>query len=928
MDEQSKFGREAGMLSVIKSRPVVWIFLLGWIGLFFRCTSEKRLPDERSIRLTSEEKDWLSNHRVIRLAPDPNFPPIEFLDEEGRYTGIAADYAALLEKRINIRFEIVGLTSWDDVLENARRKKVDVLGAATETRQRSEYMSFTSPYLRLPVVIIVRNEVKGVFTLNDLEGMRVSVISGYAEHEYIAEGYPHLDIDVVPDVKTGLRKVAFGMVDAMVADLASVSYHIEKEGISNLRLAGDTGYWIRLAFATRKDWPELNAILEKGLAQIDADERDAIYQKWIRLVQKSLIREKRYWITLIAGLGISFLVFVGVIAWNRSLKNQVSLRTDALNSELSERKRMEGALRESETKYRTLTENVNIGIYRMTPEPKGRFVEANPALIKMFGYDSKEELLSLHAANLYQNPQDHKTLGQQLLMNGSVKNRELQFTKKDGTHFMGSVSAVVVKDENGNVLCYDGIVEDVTDAKQAKAELMDMNTRLHTLIQAIPDVVYFKDAEGRNLIVNRAFEALVGMKRENIIGKTDDDILPPELAKRCRKSDAHAMKYKEPHRYEECSSSKDGGTVFFETIKAPLYDGEGNALGLVGVSRDVTERRMAESALQESEEWLRTVFNGSRDAVFITGEDGRFVDVNDAGMELTGYSKEELKRMAIPDLHDIEDLHAYNAYFRRIMDGEEITSEAKLRNRAGKKCDTEFNNRRIVIGSKRYMHTVARNITERKQSEEKIRKSLKEKEVLLKEIHHRVKNNLQIICSLLNLQSRHIKDETALEMFRESQGRVRSMALIHEKLYGSKDLARVDFQEYIQGLVHDLFRAYKTDSAKIRLDVDVQGVSLGIDSAVPCGLIINELVSNALKYAFPSSWSGKGKIAISLKYVGDDEVELLVMDNGVGLPDTVDFKNSESLGMKLVYILAEEQLEGKVRVDRKKGSTFSVQFRV
>jgi len=212
---------------------------------------------------------------------------------------------------------------------------------------------------------------------------------------------------------------------------------------------------------------------------------------------------------------------------------------------------------------------------------------------------------------------------------------------------------------------------------------------------------------------------------------------------------------------------------------------------------------------------------------------------------------------------------------------------------------------------------------ERKRMEEQIKASLREKEMLLREIHHRVKNNMQLISSLLRLQSRYIKDKKYIEMLKESQNRIRSMAFIHEKLYQSKDLANIDFNGYIKSLTDDLFRSYGANG-KIALKTDIEGVSLGVDTAIPCGLIINELVSNSLKHAFPED--REGEIKIALRRTDRNEVELVVSDDGIGIPEDLDFRNTESLGLQLVTSLAESQLQGKTELNRAKGTEFRIRF--
>ncbi|HEX7156936.1 MAG TPA: sensor histidine kinase, partial [Burkholderiaceae bacterium] len=205
-----------------------------------------------------------------------------------------------------------------------------------------------------------------------------------------------------------------------------------------------------------------------------------------------------------------------------------------------------------------------------------------------------------------------------------------------------------------------------------------------------------------------------------------------------------------------------------------------------------------------------------------------------------------------------------------------------------------------------------------------LQNSVREKEVLLKEIHHRVKNNLQVIVSLLNLQSHHIEDAGARAAFIESQGRVRSIALVHEKLYQSKDVASVGFDEYVRMLVESLCTSFGADRRRILREVEIQDdVRLGVDTAIPCGLMINELVTNSLKHAFPDGRGGCVRVMMQLGAA--DQVELQVADDGVGLPPDVDLQNSRSLGLDLVFTFAQ-QLSARTEVRRDGGTTFLFRF--
>ncbi|OGP32375.1 MAG: hypothetical protein A2073_00095 [Deltaproteobacteria bacterium GWC2_42_11] len=226
------------------------------------------------------------------------------------------------------------------------------------------------------------------------------------------------------------------------------------------------------------------------------------------------------------------------------------------------------------------------------------------------------------------------------------------------------------------------------------------------------------------------------------------------------------------------------------------------------------------------------------------------------------------------------------------------------------------------------------DITERKKMEDEIKTSLKEKELLLKEIHHRVKNNLQIISSLLSLQSEYVnisRDKLGdkLEMadvFKDSQSRIRSMVIVHERLYKSKDISNINFAEYIRDLTDNLFLSYKESAADISLKINADNIDFDIDTAIPLGLLINELISNSLKYAFPDN--RRGEILIALQQysgMGHGGYALTVCDNGIGLPEGFDFRNTKSLGLQLVNTLAG-QLNGAIEVKGKNGTEFKMTF--
>lgn len=288
---------------------------------------------------------------------------------------------------------------------------------------------------------------------------------------------------------------------------------------------------------------------------------------------------------------------------------------------------------------------------------------------------------------------------------------------------------------------------------------------------------------------------------------------------------------------------------------------------------------------------------------------GTFGETYEAALSYVHPEDRQLLAQAV--VHSIRERVRYDQEFRIVW------PDGSIRWLAGKGqvfCDE--------TGSAMRMVGISVDITDRKQAAEQITASLKEKEVLLQEIHHRVKNNMQVICSLLNL-SGAVEESKTLELLQKAQNRVASMALVHEQLYQSKDLARIDFAEYIQNLVCNLFSSYDVGSDQVALKINVDNVLVGINAAIPCGLIINELVSNSLKYAFPSK--EKGEVCIDLYLENNNYFALIVSDDGIGLPVDVDFQNTKSLGLRLVAALTK-QLSGTLLIKRNIGTKFKITF--
>jgi PAS domain S-box-containing protein len=354
-----------------------------------------------------------------------------------------------------------------------------------------------------------------------------------------------------------------------------------------------------------------------------------------------------------------------------------------------------------------------------------------------------------------------------------------------------------------------------------------------------------------------------------------------------------------------------------------LPDGQ---YGVICYYYDSTRLREAERALRQSEERFRAMANAMPQLAWISRPDGHLTWYNQRWYDYTGTTPEQMEGWGWQSVHDPVELPSVLERWKSsIATGEPFEMTFPLRGADG--IFRLFLTRGFPLkdASGKVVQWFGTNtdITELKRAEAAIEASLHEKEVMLKEIHHRVKNNLQVISSLLNLQADAVPDQMLGEVFNEMSARVRSMALVHEKLYGSESLARVDFAEYAQSLLVSLWRANRGSEISIQLKTDLQPLSFSVVTAIPCGLVLNELASNTLKHAFRGRTDGE--VNVELRSSPEGRVCLTVKDNGVGMPPNLDWRKSPSLGLRLAQMLVQ-QLDGNLEVKVDGGTEFKVTF--
>jgi len=355
----------------------------------------------------------------------------------------------------------------------------------------------------------------------------------------------------------------------------------------------------------------------------------------------------------------------------------------------------------------------------------------------------------------------------------------------------------------------------------------------------------------------------------------------------------------------------------------------------IELKKEIKERLLVEKTLTETQKTNNALLLAIPDVMFTTTKDGSFIDFirTKERDRIPGLGKGKVLGKKIKNVLPAKVAKMMNANIRIAIRTEKRQSfEYQINDDKDQGKLKDFEARIIKVNSNEAL-VMLRDIEERKRAEEELQRSLDEKEILLKEIHHRVKNNLQIISSLLSLQSSYLEDEESINLIKDSQNRVKSMAFIHEILYQRKNFSQVDFSEYVNNLVSNLIFSYAPSGTHIDLTLKVDPVFMDLDNAIPCGLIINELVSNSLKHAFSKLDKEKhlildfkgAKLFVGLKKMKKEQLELIVADNGKGISKKSDIKNSDSLGLQLVNTLVE-QLDGKIEVDLSKGTKFIITF--
>lgn len=517
----------------------------------------------------------------------------------------------------------------------------------------------------------------------------------------------------------------------------------------------------------------------------------------------------------------------------------------------------------------------------------------------------------------------------------------------------------LVRDPEGTIVGTLSSGEDITDRKAAEDALRHSREMLRSVLDTVPVGVFWKDGNSVYLGCNRVYAESNGANcPEGIVGVTDYDFLPKDEAERAQASDKLILASGYPRVHREEVHLRGQRVLWLSTTKVPLRDPAGQTIGVLGIDEDITERRAAETRLRQSEARFQALFDYSPVAVWeqdfshaksflgslaksaddlsaalegdlpikACSQRIRILGMNQTAIRVFGAPGKAESREHLADYFGVEFLPALKAELLALVKGEQhVELESRARNCRGEERWFDIN-LTVVPGYEDSLEKVLvsfADITARKQAEAALRVSLSEKEAMLKEIHHRVKNNLQLVSSLLRLRGNQLQNAEGKAALMDTQQRIRSMALLHEALYRSGNLAQVNLAAYLENVAAHLFRSFPSVPERIELSLNVAPLLVSLDTALPCGLLVNELITNSFKHAFPGT--RRGTVSIQVENLDASLVQLSVSDNGGGVPGGFVPDLTQGLGLQIVSDLVR-QLRGTLQYDGTAGAAFRIQF--
>jgi len=664
-----------------------------------------------ALTLTDEERGWLATHPELRVGVDASWPPFEYRDEEGRYSGLAADYIRLIQERLAIRLKPVEPASWTEVLKDARKGKLDLLPGIMSTPERQSYLSFTRPYLDFPIVILAHKGGPQPRTLRDLYGEKVAVVENYAPHELLRTHHPDLNLVAFPNVSSALQALATDKVDAVVGDLASSIWSLRQLKLEGLYVSGETPYRYQLAMGVPKSEDILVGILDKVLADFSPEEIGALQEHWVG----NVLDHRTFWSDLLVyglpGVLLLFTVLAVVIRINRRL-----------SSEISRRVALEQELRSSEYHYRGLVESLSAIAWEARISDY-TYSYVSPHAEALLGYPLSHWLIPGFLRNII-HPAD-LTHAQVFCENEVVAGRDhshdYRVITADGRCLW--VRDIVSLIEHGHEPVMRGLMIDISEAKRTEEALRLSEQKFASVFQQCPDIlVIARLSDGCLLEVNKAFEEQIGLSAEQVIGQTATKLniwgipgVGPALLLRLQEGSIRNL---------EMPFRRHNGQLFTGLISAEPFDLD-TTPALVVVVRDISQLKETQQLLQTSEEKFAKAFHASPDGLLLTRQsDGLLIEVNEGFSRITGFNSAMSLDRSTLDLGiwvNLNERREMLALLKR--DGFVRDFSCHIRRNDGQIRLCEVSSRPLPIGDEACMLTIARDITERHLMQEKLQQA-------------------------------------------------------------------------------------------------------------------------------------------------------------------------------------------------------------
>ena len=901
---------------------------------------DSSVKSHTSIDLSIEERSWLKKHKNIRIGVDPAWAPIEYIDPKNKtYQGIASDYVAYLEKSLAVKTHYNPDLSWKQVIEKIKLGEIDLLPATSRTAEREKYLNFTEPYLKFPYVIFTRNDAPIMTHITELLDKKVVVENNYANHDILKANFPSIDLLLVDNTKQALSQLSLGNADAYMGNLAATSHIILQEGLNNIKVAAPTPYSNDLAFAIRKDWPELINIIQKSLDSITPRESNAIKKKWFSIRFDHKFNSSLIW-KIIVVAGCIFLIF-GLWVW------QI--------------KKQKHALHISEERFQLAMQASKEGLWDWNI--KTGDVYFSPGYITMLGYQDHELQNTHNSWESLLHPEDKqatKKFVSHKINHCSVQyEHEFRLRHKLGHYLHIRSTGSVVSVENGKATRALGTQQNITEQKNTHIALEQQKFALDA-----SSIVVITDIKGCITYVNDQFCLISGYSREDLIGQNH----------RILNSGVHSTKFWRemflkaskgiPWRAEICNKAKDGSLYWVDSTIIGLFTTQGKLEQYIAIRTDITNRKDAEHKLKKSEQQFSSLIHNipSTFYQYKYKQNWRLSFLTDAVESISGYPADFFinNQHSLVNITHPDDIKLIEQQLQSAIETHQpYTLEYRIVHKdlsirwIHEKGIPSYDNKNQPL----YLQGAIFDITANKKVELELEKAKQAaehanqfKSDFLSNMSHEIRTPMNSIIDFTDKVSKANKDQNIdAYLVKIQRSSANLLGTINDILDFSKieagklkiEYAPFSVRQLLANTSHVIADKIEEKGLHLRIDLDDDIPDLLIGDFVRLQQILSNLCNNAVKY------SDKGEIKISLdlvslnKKAGSITLTGRVSDSGKGIsstdqeqifsthtaPDTISNISGTGFGLSITKQLLE-LMDGNISVNSVvgQGSIFVFQF--